>query len=868
MPVGMLNSFKSKLNPTVTDGGGSAPPRETGASDSTADESVTLPLERIIKALPDSLKAFISKIPPADTKIAFAVGRIMPQVSKGAIRITLDELSAASPPGTFQSTGSQGATEINLPLKDVLPQLGAIMRRKSSGAGPAPPQQNLFAAAAPVSQPPQSKPAPTPAPPAFAATFAPAPVTSPVFAPAPSSPPPAEPTPGQVSLSLSKLLAGLSPECRALLQTSPADDAMIELPSERLAPQLAKGRISITMTELAAAAPKGAFANLGQHAETPVNIPLGDVLRQIGPGALKRKKPVKVLEGLDKTDFFGASASQQPAVDPRPAGQDTTFAPRPVAPVIEAPPAFQPAFQPSFQPAPTPAETPAFQPLAKPAPAPPPQAAPLPEAPDGHAAFPLANLLKTLPPELQALLATAPDPDAVVNLPIERLAPQLAKGRVTITLAELADAAPAGLFSNLAGRENELVNLPLGDVLSRIGPAALKRKKPVKTLEGLDKTDFFGAGSSAAEPAPQEPPATEGGTTFVPKTQLEPEGFPAVTAPPTFQPAPATPRPPAAAPAFVPAESPAAEPFSPPPQSTGGPPADTVSIALTKLADRWPALAKAELARLPADTAIVFPAAELGNALKTGRIHFTWAQLRSWSRPRTSLSSNALEHGTLDIPLRVVVGPFMAAMRGKPEPDTAEETPSSAPPSEQAKPTYTAPIHATAAPAPAPTLAPGMAGISMTSRPVDTGSVFIPPLSNSASGGKADGSIGMGDLLGMPGKNNWTPVEIVQRVAGLPAVSGAMISLAEGQVAASDLPTALDPATIANRIPKLHSAAGDEIREMGLEPLSFLSFSTAGTPWLVFKLGNIFFTVQGRPGEHLPVSRLESIAVQIGNQRR
>ena len=161
-----------------------------------------------------------------------------------------------------------------------------------------------------------------------------------------------------------------------------------------------------------------------------------------------------------------------------------------------------------------------------------------------------------------------------------------------------------------------------------------------------------------------------------------------------------------------------------------------------------------------------------------------------------------------------------------------------------------------------------MAGISMTSRQVDTGSVFIPPLSNSASGGKADGSIGMGDLLGMPGKNNWTPVEIVQRVAGLPAVSGAMISLAAGQVAASDLPTALDPATIANRIPKLHSAAGDEIREMGLEPLSFLSFSTAGTPWLVFKLGNIFFTVQGRQGEHLPVSRLESIAVQIGNQRR
>ena len=350
MPVGMLNSFKSKLNPTVTDGGGSAPPRETGASDSTADESVTLPLERIIKGLPDSLKAFISKIPPADTKIAFAVGRIMPQVSKGAIRITLDELSAASPPGTFQSTGSQGGTEINLPLKDVLPQLGAIMRRKSSGAAPARPQQNLFSAAAPVSQPPQSKLAPTP--PAFGATFAPAPVTPTVSAPEPSSPPSTEPTPGQVSLSLSKLLAGLSPECQSLLQTSPADDAMIELPAERLAPQLAKGRISITMTELAAAAPKGAFANLGQHAETPVNIPLGDVLRQIGPGALKRKTPVKVLEGLDKTDFFGASASQQPAVDPTPAGQDTTFAPRPVAPVTEAPPAFQPAFQPSFQPTP------------------------------------------------------------------------------------------------------------------------------------------------------------------------------------------------------------------------------------------------------------------------------------------------------------------------------------------------------------------------------------------------------------------------------------------------------------------------------------------------------------------------------------
>jgi len=126
----------------------------------------------------------------------------------------------------------------------------------------------------------------------------------------------------------------------------------------------------------------------------------------------------------------------------------------------------------------------------------------------------------------------------------------------------------------------------------------------------------------------------------------------------------------------------------------------------------------------------------------------------------------------------------------------------------------------------------------------------------------------LGKLLKRPDKEHWTPVEIVQAVSAFSEVNGAMLSLAEGQIAASQLSDGVNAELLAFRIPRLFANTAEQVRELLDKPMSYFSFSADGVPWMFFKLGNIFFTVEGAPGESLPVSRLQSIAIEIGRQRR
>lgn len=786
------------LAPGATDGGGAA----------SAHDLITLPLATIIKGLPDSLKAFIASPPDAGATVAFPVSRIMPQLAKGSIKVPFGELVKAAPAGVFVASPNHSDTPVNLPLKEVLPQLGSAMKRKSAKLAPSVPAQNFFA-------PPKAEAAAPPTPATAAApTFEPA---SPGEGTRPAAAAPATAPPGKAAFSLAKLLTEMPEACRQLAQSSDAGGLTVHLPVDRLAPQLPKGKVLVTLGEIVEALPPGTFGSLGEHADTPVKLPLSDVLAQIGPGAIQRKQAAKKLEGLDKQDFFGKPSPTPPAA-------------------AQPPPPSAP---------PTTTFTPAFRPTASAAPAPPtasaPSAAP-PTAPSGQVAFFLSPLLEKLPEKLRSLVAKQPATDTAVHFPAERLAPQLAKGRISVTLKELAEAAPVGTFANVAGNESQPVPLPLSDVLAQIGPGAIKRREPVKKLEGLDQQDFFGGGPAQSSPPPE-------GTTFMPKPGPPSHG----TGYTTFEPKPVPTPQGSGSTVFIPAES--APQVAPQRLEASSASSDAVPIPVTRLIDRWSAQLKADISRLPENTVIVFPAETLGQVLKTGRVHFTWPQLRNWARPPTSLSTPALESaGTLDIPLRAVVGPFMAAMRGKP---SIPETPSAA--------SRTAPQPT---PPPNPTSPPSLSGISMTGsdKPPPAPAVFTPPLS--ASSDLPAEAATLGDLLGQPDKRGWTPVEIVQRVAGLPGVRGAMLSLFEGQIAAAELPGIPSPPAIARHVPQLFNSAAEAVRQMEMESLAFLSFTTAGTPWLVFNLGNIFFTVQGRPGEHPPVSRLESIAVQIGKHCR
>ena len=83
------------------------------ATESQPIGSVTVTLEGVIKGLPDQLKSFIAKIPSADDTLEFPQDRILPQLTKGSVKVTFGEIIKAAPPGTFE--GMAGKEEMKFP---------------------------------------------------------------------------------------------------------------------------------------------------------------------------------------------------------------------------------------------------------------------------------------------------------------------------------------------------------------------------------------------------------------------------------------------------------------------------------------------------------------------------------------------------------------------------------------------------------------------------------------------------------------------------------------------------------------------------------------------------------------------------------
>ncbi|MGB0579880.1 MAG: hypothetical protein ACPGVU_09290, partial [Limisphaerales bacterium] len=365
------------------------------------------------------------------------------------------------------------------------------------------------------------------------------------------------------------------------------------------------------------------------------------------------------------------------------------------------------------------------------------------------------------------------------------------------------------------------------------------------------------AAPTPAAPAPD--PAAASQTTFQPAPQGSKSLFAPAAGSQTFETGPAAPvQPtPTAEPTGQRFEPQPIEPQAPAPAAPSSDDAATeVPILLTDLTSKFPDGLKQEIARLPSESVIMFPSEELGSAMKSAKIRFAWTQLRRWMLPKSNYASAAWEGTQVELPLKAVVGPFMAAMRGKP---SKVKIPSAS----------TAPAADTAPIAAAPTLAtPYRAEPFVSSKPATQfaptpppmdGPVGIPPASGPAASATAPESSNssLDRLLGHPGKTTWTPIEIVQHVSKIDGIGGAMLSLAEGQIAAAAINLDVKTDLIAFRVPRLLKLVAEHVEEMQLDSPTYVSFTAAGVQWISFKLGNIFFTVHGRTGENLPVTRLE-----------
>ena len=432
--------------------------------------------------------------------------------------------------------------------------------------------------------------------------------------------------------------------------------------------------------------------------------------------------------------------------------------------------------------------------------------APTAEAAPESLAIPLKSVLDRLPVALKPLATRAANPDEKINVPTAKVLAQLATGAVRITFDELRAAAPAGLFSP-GGSGEALVDLALPEVLRVAGPW-LKRKSASKA-EPAPGSFFAGLG-----PVPAPAPTPVAPAAFAPALQLAPETPKGGTAFTSFQP---TSEPPA----------PALTLFSPAPAAPEEPASNTVPVKLAVLTVGWPENLRKEAADL-GDVTVEFPREQLGNAMKSGKVSFTWGQLRSWMKP--SVGPSAADSTALPLPLRVLVQPFMSNMRTGAKPVGSGDSGTSTFLNRVPAPSLTVPVAPPAAPVPADTK--------------------------------------LGEALGKPEKTHWTPTEIIHAVLALPSVFGAMLSLQEGQLAAAELHATLPPELLAYSLPKLFSATSEQARQMKLGDPTVVSLVADGHHWAVFKLDKIFFTVMSRKGQMLPLAQLQTIATEIARQRK
>ena len=433
---------------------------------------------------------------------------------------------------------------------------------------------------------------------------------------------------------------------------------------------------------------------------------------------------------------------------------------------------------------------------------------PPPETAPEHLALSLKSVLDRLPVALKPLATRAATPEEKFNVPTARVLPQLATGAVRITFEELRAAAPAGLF-RVGGPGDALVDLPLPEVLRVAGP--LLKRKPAQQAQPAPGSFFTGLGPTpTAKPDPAPVPIPVPAPAFAPAFQPASETPKGGTPFTTFQPTRVEPAP-VLAPAFA---------------AAGAAPASSlVPVKLSVLTVGWPENIRKEATDL-GDVTVEFPREALGNAMKGGKVSFTWGQLRSWMNP--AVGPSLFDSTALLLPLRVLVQPFMSNMK------------SGAKPAAESQPSHflnrAAPIELTAPVA--PPAAPG---------PVDTR---------------------LGEALGKPEKAHWTPTEIIHAVVALPAVFGAMLSLQEGQLAAAEMQATLPPELLAYALPKLFSVTGEQARQMKLGDPTVVSLVADSHHWAVFKLDKIFFTVMSRKGQLLPLPQLQTIATEIARQRK
>jgi predicted regulator of Ras-like GTPase activity (Roadblock/LC7/MglB family) len=479
----------------------------------------------------------------------------------------------------------------------------------------------------------------------------------------------------------------------------------------------------------------------------------------------------------------------------------------------------------------------------------------------------LKPILAKLPQDLQGKVKLQPGKSDTVIVPIRKLGEQLQQGSVKVPLGEFAKACPPGTFEGVKDNDQTMVELPLAEVIAKAGPNALRRRTNQKKVEVPDDIGgLFGttrdtsappaaAASAPAKPAAPTPPPAPAAAAPAPAKPAAPPPPAAPSAPPAPAPQPSAPLTisPALKEAMSSAQAAAApKPAAPPPTKAPAAPSapaapavpegEPISVPLAACSAGWPDAVKQEIASAGSGATLSLPRSKVADGLKTGKVAFTWKQLRSLVRPNPLSAASPQDDTTLDIPLSVVAPIFMASHKQKPQKKVVidENIPGLFAGGKPAAAPAASPAPA-AAPAPAPAATPAPAPA---------------PAAPSAAPAPA------------PSAATATPAQMVQRIVSLPGVVGAVIALQDGLPVAHQVPAGLKGDTVASFVPQIFARLTQYTKEMNLGELHSLTLQVDGACWEIIKSGNLYVAAMGKAGGALPSSQLKSVAMELARENK
>jgi predicted regulator of Ras-like GTPase activity (Roadblock/LC7/MglB family) len=486
--------------------------------------------------------------------------------------------------------------------------------------------------------------------------------------------------------------------------------------------------------------------------------------------------------------------------------------------------------------------------------------------------IPLGSILAGLPLELQPRLKPGKFDDLMVKVTLEKILSQLSRGVVKISFGELRQAAPLA-FTRDADKDRVLVPLPLGEILARLNPALITRRRVQKQVQVSDEisSPFESNGDGLAFSAGQRkaPGDDASEPTIAPTAPRIPSARPISPGPIRVSlksvPTPLAPgTTPAATPAIMPSapvlrEVAATAPLrmvsaasSPAPKVVAE--ADPLVVGLIALAEVWPEAVRKEIVELNlVEAKVALPAQVIEQALKQGKVAFSWNTLRSWIRPAPLPAVSAHDSCVLELPLKVVAPLFLArqkqASNAKPKVSVDAEIPNLFFGFPQSDPSASAP------------------GTSAVCKPVDTNfyvwedsAEFVREDESAAKRGPSPGTRFVEKYA--------TPNEITSRAAALDGVAGALIALPDGLMVASQLSSDINAETLAAFLPQIFGKVSQCTKELRMGELNNLNFTVGNIPWKIFRVNAIFFAAFGRTGQSLPTGQLAALVSELDRSHK